>query len=63
MERIGHALRSKDDQQAVTVGILSSDFESAGIALGIGITEDVDGIVVAPVGREKLVQALQSFGR
>src|SRR5208282_38315 len=38
-----------------------SNFEGASIALGIGIGENINGIVMTPVGREKLIQALQDL--
>ena len=58
---IGHGLRDKDDQESIAVRVLRSNFEGASIALGIGIGENINGIVMTPVGREKLIQALQAL--
>ena len=40
---------------------MRSNFEGASIALRISIAENVNGIVVTPVGGEELIQAAQAF--
>jgi hypothetical protein len=32
-------------------------------ALGIGVGENIDGIAMTPVGREKLIEAVHALGR
>src|SRR5580658_7948386 len=60
---VGHALRGEDDEEAVAVGILEGDVGGAGVALGVGVAEDVDGIGVAPVGWKEGVELLRGgFG-
>ena len=59
--RIGHALRRQNHQQTVAIGIVGGDFERLGIALRIGVSENVDWVVMAPVSWEKLIQSFQSF--
>ena len=56
---IGHALGRKNDKEAVTVGIVEGNFGGAGVALGVGVAEDVDRIGVAPVRRKKSVESLR----
>ena len=51
--RIGHSLRRENHQQPVVVRILGGDFDGSGVTLGIGVSQDVDGIAVAPVRRQK----------
>ena len=60
---IGHPLRRHDDQQAVDIGIFRGDLKRLGVALGLGVAEDVDGIVVAPCGRQNRVEGVQGLRR
>ena len=60
---IGHVLRRQDDQHAVDAGILRRDLQRLRIALGLGVAQDVDRIVVAPLRRQDLVEGLhRRFG-
>ena len=61
LQGISHALRRKDDEETITVRVLRGNFEGAGIAIGIGVAENVDGIIVTPVGREEFIQAFENF--
>ena len=60
---IGHALRRHDHEQAVARGILRKNLHGFGVALGPGITQDVDGVAMAPVGRQDTVESGLGFGR
>ena len=51
LRRIGHILGGEDDQHPITLGILRHDFKRFRIAFWLGITEDIDGIVMTPGGR------------
>ena len=61
LQRIGHGLRDKDDQESIAVRVLRSNFEGASKALGIGIGENINGIAMTPMGGEELIQALQAL--
>src|ERR1019366_10634991 len=63
LQRIGHCLRDKDDQEAIAVRVFRSNVEGASIALGISIGENINRIVMTPVGREELIQAPQALWR
>ncbi len=63
LQRIGHGLRDKDDQEPIAVRVFRSNVEGASIVLGISIGENINGIVMTPVGREELVQAPQTLWR
>ncbi len=56
--RVGHRLRCQDDQGAVAVLIVGGDLDRLGVAHGVGVAQDIDGVVVAPVGRQQLVVLL-----
>src|ERR1700722_20823245 len=60
VERISHPLRSKDDEQSITIWILRSDFESAGVTLRLSVAKHVYGIVVAPVRGKELVEPIHA---
>ena len=53
----------EDDEEAIAVGILRSNFEGAGIAIGIGVAENVDWIVMTPVSGKERIKLLQAPGR
>ena len=44
-------------------GDVGSDFDGTDVALGRGIAKDIDGIVVAPVPRQKLIECIHGFLR
>ena len=50
---IGQTSGSQDHQQAVGGGILDGDIDRLGITLRIGVSDDVDGILMAPVARQE----------
>ena len=53
---IGHPLRRQHHQKPVAVGIFGGDIQGLGVALGIGVAQNIDGIVVTPVRWKKFVQ-------
>ena len=59
--RIGHILRCKDNEHAVRIRIFSGNFERFGIPVRSRITEDIDRIASAPVGRQQTVQCVKCF--
>ena len=62
--RVRHSLRRQDHQQTVAVGIFRRDFYRFRITLGIGVAQNVNWIVVAPMPWQKLIQTPQAlFGR
>ena len=60
--RVAHGLGGEDHQQAVDVGVLGGDLQRPGIALGVGVAEDVDRVAVAPGGRQEGVERLERRG-
>jgi len=59
--RISHTLGGENHEQAIAVRIARGDFEGATVALRIGVSEDVDGVVVAPVSGQKFVEVVQAI--
>lgn len=60
---IGHRLGREDHQQAIAAGISEGDLDGAPIALRIGVAKDVDGIGVAPLGRQHGIEGGQALAR
>ena len=56
--RVAHGLGRQDHQEPVDVGVLGRDRQRPGVSLGIGVAQDVDGIVVAPGRRQRAVECL-----
>ena len=54
--RVGHGLRGEDHQQAVAVRVLRGDLQRLGVALGVGVAQDVDRVGVAPGGGQERVE-------
>ena len=52
--RVGHGLRGQDHEQAVAVRVLGGDLQGLGVALGVGVAQDVDRVAVAPGGGQEL---------
>ena len=53
----------QNHQHAVGVRIVGGDFERLGVALGGGVADDIDRVVVAPGRRQHGVVGLHGFGR
>src|SRR5437868_11158629 len=49
LRRLRHALRTRDGEEAINIWITRGNFQGLGITFRQGVTQDVDGIVVAPV--------------
>ena len=56
---VGHVLRRENHQQAVAGSIFGRQLQRLGVARGIGITQDVDGIPSTPGGGKLGVEARQ----
>ena len=61
--RVGESLRRDDGQQAIAGGIFGNNVDCLHEAPGVGIGQDVDRIVVTPMGGKKSVESLQSVLR
>ena len=51
------------DQDRVVAGIVKQRLQRHGIARGIGITDDIDGICAGPCRRQRRVESLADVGR
>ena len=54
---LGHPLRSQNHEQAVARRVLRGDLDGFGVALGPGVADDIDGVLMAPVRRQDLVES------
>ena len=63
MRRVGHSLRGEDHQHAVAIGVGGGHLQGLGVALRGRVANDVDGIVVAPGGRQHGVVSLHGGRR
>ncbi len=51
--RVRHALRGEDGEQGVAVGVADGDVAGFDVSVHVGVAQDVDGVGVAPMRREK----------
>ena len=61
--RVGHRLGREDDEQAVAVRVVRGDLEGLGVAVGVGVAEDVDRVAVAPGAGQGPVERGERLGR
>ena len=63
LSRIGHGLRSENDQEAVRAAVLRDNLHRLRVTLRVRIPKDIDRVAVTPVRRQKLVQLLDGLLR
>ena len=58
---VGHVLGGEDDHEAVAVGVGDGGLDRFGVARGVGVAQDVNRVVVAPVARQNLVELVRGL--